>query len=671
MPKAPITRLSSVSVDASYNTNPGNRAGNGFYVPQLTATQMNATTPQNGGLIYNTTAGTFYSYDGGWIPLAVAGGGVGGPGTSVVGDIAVFANATGNLIADSGVQITQVPPALASTSLVDVNEIRNLGYIQFTNDTGVILVDAIAAVQFINNDPSTGVLPTTIFNPTLTGSTSVSAVVEIQGSDGVFLMSRLTTAERDLLNQLQPGMLFYNTDLNLLQFRNGTTWQSVGFVFVDTGGGTSYNLFLGIAAGPALPANYGTYNIAIGYSTLTNNTTGSSNVAIADSALVNNTTGSNNISLGYQSLLNNQGGANNIAIGTQALQANTGSNDNIAIGYQALFFNTGTAISNIAIGTQALQANASGRYNIALGYKALTLNNTSSRNIAIGYEALTANTGTGSDNIAMGYQALYMNITSINNIAIGSNALRSSTSGHNIAIGYDALTGNLSGSHNIAIGEDALKNNANGLNNIAVGTNALELNTADHNVAVGFDALITNSTGGDNVGIGYFALKTNTTGGGNIGIGYQADVASNALTNAVAIGTNSVVASSNSIVLGALGTNVGINTATPLANFHNAGGAIINRTAVTGAPLSYDVLPSDQIIGVDTTGAVTINLPVASAANIGQIYTIKDEGGNAFLDPVTVAVTGGGNIDNHMSIPIASGYGFVNVYSNGIQWYTR
>ena len=457
MPKAPITRLSSVSVDASYNTNPGNGAGNGFYVPQLTTTQMNAITPQNGGLIYNTTAGTFYSYDGGWIPLAVAGGGVGGPGTSVVGDIAVFANATGNLIADSGVQITQVPPALASTSLVDVNEIRNLGYIQFTNDTGVILVDAIAAVQFINNDPSTGVLPTTIFNPTLTGSTSVSAVVEIQGSDGVFLMSRLTTAERDLLNQLQPGMLFYNTSLNLLQYRDNTTWQSLStgggssFVFVDTGN-ASNALFLGIGAGPALPSNYGSFNIALGYETLKLNVDGNFNIAIGSAALKNNINGQYNI-----------------AIGASALTVNT-VNNNIAIGQNALF-NTQVGAVNLAIGYETLYTNIAGGSNIALGYQAL-YNNTGSSNIAIGGATLYANEG-GASNIAVGNGVLGGNKIGNYNTAIGEGALSSSKGDNNVGVGYGSMATNETGSGNICIGTSSDVASSALTNAVAIGPIAI------------------------------------------------------------------------------------------------------------------------------------------------------------------------------------------------------
>ena len=70
----------------------------------------------------------------------------------------------------------------------------------------------------------------------------------------------------------------------------------------------------------------------------------------------------------------NQSGTSSIAIGTSTLLNNTG-NANIAIGTQALQQNT-TGGSNIAMGLDALASNTTGGQNVALGEGAFRDNNT-------------------------------------------------------------------------------------------------------------------------------------------------------------------------------------------------------------------------------------------------------------------------------------------------------
>jgi hypothetical protein len=97
-------------------------------------------------------------------------------------------------------------------------------------------------------------------------------------------------------------------------------------------------------------------------------------------------------------------------------------------------------------------------------------------------------------------------------------------------------------------------------------------------------------------------------------------------------------------------------------------GLILGRTPIA---VSYSALPSDVIIAVTSTASArTITLPAATASNSGVNYFIKDESGAAGTNNITVEVLGGGNIDGATTKVISSNYGFIQVYSNGIQWFS-
>jgi hypothetical protein len=224
-------------------------------VSRMTTTQMNAIpNPTNGMLIYNTTANQLFSYTAG-IWVGVAGGGTGtvtGPGVSVAGDIAIFADTTGKVIADSGVDIIRVPvlQSLLKHNLLDKNspilevtlatgnEIGNLSHIRFINDAGLIFVDTLMPVEFITNDfgPSSQVC--SLFTGDLpSSSTTPSALVELQSTTGALLLSRMNTAQQNalLVPSGSAGMILFNTDTDTLNFYNGTSW-----IASATGTGTTW-----------------------------------------------------------------------------------------------------------------------------------------------------------------------------------------------------------------------------------------------------------------------------------------------------------------------------------------------------------------------------------------------------------------------------------------------
>src|SRR5215471_9437080 len=89
-------------------------------------------------------------------------------------------------------------------------------------------------------------------------------------------------------------------------------------------------------------------NTAVGFNTLSFDTSGGENTAIGYFALHSNSSGFNNTATGYAALNVNTTGAQNTAIGVYALVNNTTSNSNTATGYSALYKNTG--IENTANG---------------------------------------------------------------------------------------------------------------------------------------------------------------------------------------------------------------------------------------------------------------------------------------------------------------------------------
>ena len=78
---------------------------------------------------------------------------------------------------------------------------------------------------------------------------------------------------------------------------------------------------------------------------------------------------------------------------------------------------------------------------------------------------------------------------------------------------------------------------------------------------------------------------------------------------------------------------------------------------------------TDHFIGVDTTSqALTITLPAANSVAVGKIFLVKDEGGNAGTNNITVATTGDVDIDGNSTITLDSDYASVSVYYNGTEW---
>jgi len=145
-----------------------------------------------------------------------------------------------------------------------------------------------------------------------------------------------------------------------------------------------------------------------------------------------------NLAEGYLSLQNLTTGVYNTGIGTYSLLSLTDGSLCTATGAGALFSNT--ASENTAVGAGALFSNVDGSDNNAVGAFALFSNVSGSFNNAHGRDALL--NSTGAQNNAMGDDAMFFNTTGSFNTAIGDDALDANVDGNsNVAIGDEAGTG--------------------------------------------------------------------------------------------------------------------------------------------------------------------------------------------------------------------------------------
>jgi hypothetical protein len=199
----------------------------------------------------------------------------------------------------------------------------------------------------------------------------------------------------------------------------------------------------------ALASSTGTDATAFGYFAGENLSSGAFSIAIGSRAMGGTTggpnTGSYNTAIGNSSLTQNTSGNRNIAIGNEAMTANQGGSYNVAIGsYQA---SGGDAVMGV---------NTAGNGNTAVGAGALP-RNTVSFNTAVGYTA-GFNTSSGGPNTHIGAYAGYYCTTGTNNVSLGYGA-----NGFNIATGF------MTGSFNTALGDAALYAISSGGVNTATG----------------------------------------------------------------------------------------------------------------------------------------------------------------------------------------------------------
>jgi len=280
-----------------------------------------------------------------------------------------------------------------------------------------------------------------------------------------------------------------------------------------------------------------------------------------------------------------------VGLGINSLATNT------AVGYQALSGNNSGNANNVAIGYQALKGNAVGAYNVAIGYQALLKDSSSPYNVAIGWGAAS--------NI--------YNTTSGSNVAIGYNAMNGATLGGNVVIGNSAASGSgVYYTNNVAIGNNAMINSIY-QNNVAIGNGAMATgnggnctyigmnaghnagNGTDNNTSLGYNSLNAMTAGANNLCLGASSSNSYATINNSTLLGYNTQNNANAETNETVIGYNAVGKGSNTVTLG----NSSV-TATYLGGTANA--TVFNATA------------TQTTVNASTSGTVIYSEPFAGSS---------------------------------------------------------
>ena len=85
---------------------------------------------------------------------------------------------------------------------------------------------------------------------------------------------------------------------------------------------------------------------------------------------------------------------------------------------------------------------------------------------------------------------------------------------------------------------------------------------------------------------------------------------------------------------------------------------------------TYDLLVADKILSVSytATGSVAITLPTAQVAS-GRKITVKDAGGSAGANNITVDTEGAETIDGAATAVISGNYNFISIYCDGTNWF--
>ena len=119
-------------------------------------------------------------------------------------------------------------------------------------------------------------------------------------------------------------------------------------------------------------------------------------------------------------------------------------------------------------------------------------------------------------------------------------------------------------------------------------------------------------------------------------------------------------------VTGDLTASVGISTAAlQIAGSTFMSGAVSFKRKFVSS--NYSVSTTDFYLGVDSTNStVKLTLPVASNMRDGQTIIVKDEGGNASSNNITISGSASDTIDGQNQVILESPYASIQIYCNGI-----
>lgn len=158
-------------------------------------------------------------------------------------------------------------------------------------------------------------------------------------------------------------------------------------------------------------------------------------------------------------------------------------------------------------------------------------------------------------------------------------------------------------------------------------------------------------------------------GGGGSGGGIFTELAANTAftTSSIAIGGST--APDHGIALsGAMSASLNVSASGFVGGRLHISGAVVYHHKTSAATITASV--DDYYIGMDSSGgAVELRLPDAAVLTDGHTYIIKDEGGEASTNNITVLASGSQTIDGENSLVLESSYASFSLYCNGINKY--
>ena len=157
------------------------------------------------------------------------------------------------------------------------------------------------------------------------------------------------------------------------------------------------------------------------------------------------------------------------------------------------------------------------------------------------------------------------------------------------------------------------------------------------------------------------------TGGSGDGIFTTLNASNAYVTSSLNIG-GTALPTHKVVVSGSISSSVNMSASAFYGNALTlAGGLSLSRIAVTS---NITASQNNYYFGVDTTStAVEIRLLDASALQNGQTYVVKDEGGNANNNNITILASGSQTIDGQNSVVLISPHASIQLYCNGSNKY--
>jgi len=146
------------------------------------------------------------------------------------------------------------------------------------------------------------------------------------------------------------------------------------------------------------------------------------------------------------------------------------------------------------------------------------------------------------------------------------------------------------------------------------------------------------------------------------------------LTNNLAATTSSIAVGGSTTpdhavaVSGAMSASLNVSASGFVGGRLHISGAVVYHHKTSTATLTASV--DDFYIGMDSTAAaIELRLPDAAVLTDGHTYIVKDEGGNAGTNNITILASGSQTIDGENSLVLESSYASLSLYCNGLDRY--